>query len=50
MSQGYQIADEEIEMDLQTFRDRYANSAGFVECVTYNISSTYMLSDARLSV
>jgi DNA-directed RNA polymerases I, II, and III subunit RPABC1 len=28
---GFQVSDEEIHMDLPTFRDMYANGAGSVE-------------------
>ena len=31
MFQGYQVSDEEINIDLATFRSIYANSAGMVE-------------------
>ena len=31
MDQGYQVADEEIHMDLATFKRTYANSGGSVE-------------------
>ena len=33
LSQGFQVSDEEINMDLQRFRDSYANSTGVVEWV-----------------
>jgi hypothetical protein len=31
--QGFQVSDEEIEMDLTQFRQLYANQMGFIECV-----------------
>lgn len=31
--QGYQVADDEIHMDLATFKSHYANSGGSVEYV-----------------
>ena len=32
-SQGFLVSDEEIHMDLATFKQLYANSGGSVECV-----------------
>lgn len=29
--QGFQVSDEEISMDLATFKEQYANSGGSVE-------------------
>jgi hypothetical protein len=31
--QGYQVADEEINMSLADFKAQYANNGGTVECV-----------------
>lgn len=33
--QGYQVSDDEINMDLTTFRSHYANSGGSVESVAF---------------
>ena len=32
-AQGYQVSDDEIHMDLASFRSHYANQTGVVECV-----------------
>lgn len=37
--QGYQVSDDEINMDLTTFRSHYASQTGIVECVLYQTSS-----------
>lgn len=33
MLQGFQVSDEEINMDLATFKQQYALNGGAVECV-----------------
>ncbi|KAL0579575.1 DNA-directed RNA polymerases II 24 kDa polypeptide (RNA polymerase II subunit 5) [Marasmius crinis-equi] len=30
---GFQVSDEEINIDLHTFRETFANSMGSIECV-----------------
>jgi RNA polymerase Rpb5, N-terminal domain. len=31
LTQGFQVSDDEIHMDLQAFKDLYANSVGMIE-------------------
>lgn len=39
--QGFQVSTDELQMDLNTFRTAYANSAGSVEYV-YIASDSYL--------
>ena len=36
--QGYQVSDDEINMDLNTFKAHYASQTGVVECVSHAMS------------
>lgn len=38
MLQGFQVSDDEINMDLTNFKHHYANSGGSVECVGDTLS------------
>lgn len=40
MTKGYQVSDDEINMDLTTFRSHYANSGGSVESVVVIYAAT----------
>ena len=43
--QGFQVSDEEIEMDLATFKATYANGGGSVESVIIPLQGGFLIND-----